>query len=275
MIDLTSQLYPQYVYSGANNFTITGLKPESDYYAVAFGIDQTMGYYNSSLAKEPFTTLPPQPTDAFVEGHVDYWWSVYDLIEYNPSYSNLLRDSVKTMVAAVDLDFNEDAVECCFVLWEGDYSYMSYEDMYSFTQNAGQIVSKDDPATLIYVAPRTMSTLCSIAIDADGNYGDMDIEYNDTAVACCQILWEGDMSGYDYDELYSETLSNGTFSEKGDPASLFYVAFGMTSTITTIGIDADGNFGEMSRTLVTYEEEGKSMDFDLFQEYYDAQQGIF
>ena len=203
MIDLTSQLYPQYVYSGANNFTITGLKPESDYYAVAFGIDQTTGYYNSSLAKEPFTTLPPQPTDAFVEGHVDYWWSVYDLIEYNPSYSNLLRDSVKTMVAAVDLDFNEDAVECCFVLWEGD------------------------------------------------------------------------MSGYDYDELYSETLSNGTFSEKGDPASLFYVAFGMTSTITTIGIDADGNFGEMSRTLVTYEEEGKSMDFDLFQEYYDAQQGIF
>ena len=129
---------------------------------------------------------------------------MYDLIDYNPEYQNLLRDTSKTGIAAVELEYNESAVSCCFSLWSTDYSYMDYETMYAYTAEYGQIVDKGDPATLIYVSFGATNTLCSIGIDADGNYGEMHTYY---------VTYTEDGRCMDfglYDEYYAAALAGQT-----------------------------------------------------------------
>lgn len=52
-----------------------------------------------------------------------------------------------------------------------------------------------------------------------------------------------------------------------------YLILGSASTLCAIGIDADGNPGEMHMTLTTFPEEGKSTDYELFDKYYNQLTG--
>lgn len=149
----------------------------------------------------PAETMPDD--EPYVLGHVNHYWSVFDLVEHNPDYSgSLLRDSVQTMVAAVEIEYNELAESCAYCLWQGDFSEMSYDDLYLSTKNAAQMAYKgDNPATLIFVTPGATSTLCSIAVDAEGNYGKMDIEY-------VTYTEEGKSMDFElYDEFYQTLIS--------------------------------------------------------------------
>ena len=106
------------------------------------------------------------------------------------------------------------------------------------------------------------------------NLAAVDLEFNESAVACIYVLWIGDLSTYDYDELYAATQQQGDIAYYGDPANLFYVALDNSyNTLCTIALDADGNYGEMDICLVQFTEEGKSTDFGLFDEYYNAIMG--
>lgn len=183
-------------------YEIGGMASNTDYYAVVFGVDVDAITYTTEMTKVPFTTLESQPTDAYVEGSITNWWSIDELAEYNPDYAGLMSDPSNPNLAAVDLEFNE------------------------------------------------------------------------SAVACIYVLWIGDLSTYDYDELYAATQQQGDVSYKGDPANLFYVALDNSyNTLCTIALDADGNYGEMDICLVQFTEEGKSTDFALFDEYYNAIMG--
>lgn len=204
MGQLSEFLYPRYSFSGDETLEVSDLKPGTRYIAVVFGIDPSTGLYNSALSKTEFSTEENTESDAFVEGSVTKYWSVYDLIDYNPEYQNLLRDTSKTGIAAVELEYNESAVSCCFPLWSTDYSYMDYETMYAYTAEYGQIVDKGDPATLIYVSFGATNTLCSIGIDADGNYGEMHTYY---------VTYTEDGRCMDfglYDEYYAAALAGQT-----------------------------------------------------------------
>lgn len=82
------------------------------------------------------------------------------------------------------------------------------------------------------------------------------------------------MSAENPDELYSATLSNGDIAYKGEPAPLFYVAFDSDpTTLCVIAVDANGNYGDMYTEVVTFPESGKSTDYALFYEYYNALMG--
>ena len=110
--------------------------------------------------------------------------------------------STMLMVAAVEIEYNELAESCAYCLWQGDFSEMSYDDLYLSTKNAAQMAYKgDNPATLIFVTPGATSTLCSIAVDAEGNYGKMDIEY-------VTYTEEGKSMDFElYDEFYQTLIS--------------------------------------------------------------------
>lgn len=57
--------------------------------------------------------------------------------------------------------------------------------------------------------------------------------------------------------VYNATMEIGnSVVYKGDPAPLYYTSLGSASTLCAIGIDADGNPGEMHMTLTTFPEEG-------------------
>ena len=101
----------------------------------------------------------------------------------------------------------------------------------------------------------------------------VDFVYNETAVSCVYVLWTGDLTGENQDELYSATMTNGDMASEGDPAPLFYVAFEDAVTLCVIGVDEDGNYGEMYSSLIAFPESGKSTDYALFDEYYNALMG--
>ena len=195
-------MYGMGYYGDKTGLEITGMSPQTHYYAVAFGVDETALTYNSEMAKVEFTTLESQPTDAYATASIDNYWSIEDLAAYNPDYSGLLSDPTNPVLAAVDFEYNEEATSCIY------------------------------------------------------------------------ILWIGDQSAADKDELYSATLSQGDIALKGDPAPLFYVAFDSDpTTLCVIGTDANGNYGDMYMDVVTFPESGKSTDYALFDEYYNALMG--
>lgn len=109
---------------------------------------------------------------------------------------------------------------------------------------------------------------------APNNLAAVDFEFNDEAAAAYYVLWTGDMSGKNYDDLFDATLSYAYIVYKGGPSDLFYVDLdGSTNTLCTIGVDASGNYGDMDIFVVTFTEAGKSTDFGLFDEYYNALMG--
>ena len=190
-------------YGDQTGLEITGMSPQTHYYAVAFGVDETALTYNSEMAKVEFTTLESQPTDAYVEGSITNWWDFDELIEYNPEYENY---------------------------------------------------ASSDPSNPDFAA--------------------VDFEYNESAEACAYVLWIGDMTAENEDELYSATLSQGSIAYKGDPSNIFYVSLdGSYNTLCTIGMDADGNYGNMDVYLVQFTQEGRSTDYALFDEYFNALMG--
>lgn len=102
----------------------------------------------------------------------------------------------------------------------------------------------------------------------------IDFNFNESAESCQYVLWIGDITDVDYNELYNATMEIGnSVVYKGDPAPLYYTSLGSASTLCAIGIDADGNPGEMHMTLTTFPEEGKSTDYELFDKYYNQLTG--
>lgn len=153
---------------------VTDLMPGHNYYAVAFGVDTETYSYNSALAKEPFTTLPSEDTDAYATGKVTYW-DINDLAAYKPEYAALLKDESKPIIAAVEIEYNEEAESCYYALWVGDVT--ADPDM-TFDQTImnGKTAKKGDPVSLFYLTREQLSTLSVIAVDNDSNYGDMYME---------------------------------------------------------------------------------------------------
>ena len=192
-----------YALSGdIEDYSVSGMAPETDYFAVAFGVDVNAAVYTSAMTSVPFTTLASQPTDAYATASMNNYWSIDDLAAYNPTYGGLLSDPENPVLAAVDFEYNADAASCVY------------------------------------------------------------------------ILWIGDVSGNGYDELYSATLSSGDIAYVGDPAPLFYVAFDSDpTTLCVIAMDANGNYGDMYYEVITFPESGKSTDYALFDEYYNAIMG--
>lgn len=198
-----SWMLPYYALQGdVTGYQVSGMTSETQYYAVAFGVDVNTYTYNSEMTKVSFETTAPQPTDAYATASMDNYWSIDDLSAYNSDYAGLLQDPTNPVLAAVDFEYNEEATSCVY------------------------------------------------------------------------ILWIGDLSSYDYDELYSATLGQGDNAYKGDPAPLFYVAFDSDpTTLCVIAVDANGNYGDMYTEVVTFPESGKSTNYALFDEYYNALMG--
>lgn len=198
-----SWMLPYYALQGdVTGYQVSGMTSETQYYAVAFGVDVNTYTYNSEMTKVSFETTAPQPTDAYATASMDNYWSIEDLSAYNSDYAGLLQDPTNPVLAAVDFEYNEEATSCVY------------------------------------------------------------------------ILWIGDLSSYDYDELYSATLGQGDNAYKGDPAPLFYVAFDSDpTTLCVIAVDANGNYGNMYTEVVTFPESGKSTNYALFDEYYNAIMG--
>lgn len=132
------------------NSEVTGMLPGMNYYAVAFGVDTGTYSYSSALAKEPFTTLPSEPTDAYATASITNYWDINDLIAYNPEYDALMQDETKPVMAAVDFEYNETATGCYYALYVGDVTMADQNELYTQTLLAQKIVNKGDAAPIFY-----------------------------------------------------------------------------------------------------------------------------
>lgn len=201
--------YGQYYMGDTEDLNVTGMSPNTDYYAVAFGFDMDALMFNSEMAKEPFTTLESQPTDAYATASMDNYWSIDDLSAYNPDYAGLLQDPTNPVLAAVDFEYNEEATSCVYILWIGDLSSYDYDELYSATLDQGDNAYKGDPAPLFYVAfDSDPTTLCVIAVDANGNYGDM---YTEVVT----FPESGKSTNYaQFDEYYNALMGGYSYAPK-------------------------------------------------------------
>ena len=299
-------LYPgDYV----DDYTYSGLYSETKYLTYAVGMDLEANFTTDFYWGPEFTTLEMQVIDLTFEivatpsttevsldiypsdkaayyfaTVIDDWWSYgytdEDIMnDICSQYSSLLPSYAQTgdvtghvvggmnpgmdyyaIAFGVDvnaLTFNSALTVEPFSTLEGEETdayaevhctnYWSIADLEAYNPEYGGLLS--DPAK--------------------PNIAAVDHTYNETATSAVFVMWVGDVSDFDYDELYSVTMSHGEIVYKGDPAPLYYVAFdGSYSTLCTIGRDAAGNFGDMHISVVQFTEEGKSTDFALFDEYY-------
>ena len=170
--DLTDLLYPG---DFIDDWTWTRLDMNSAYTPFAFGLDEN-GEFTTDFHYGPeFTTKDDQPTGAYAEGHINHYWHIDDLIEYNPEYAKYVSD--EPLFAAMDITYNEEAAGAYCIVWIGDITTEdTEEEIYQNTLAEANLVSKGDPAPLLFMNYDECSTICVIAVDADGNYGDMHME---------------------------------------------------------------------------------------------------
>ena len=164
----------EYYMGDTENLLMQGLSPQTEYIAVAFGFDYNTLEPNSKMASQPFTTLERETSDAYAEGHIDNYWYDGDLIAYNPSYSYYL-DPSRHVIAVLDIEYNDYAQGCVYIVWNGDETGDDYWDLYDLTIMRGNTASTGDAAPILYL-DYAQYTVCVIGIDADGNYGDMYVE---------------------------------------------------------------------------------------------------
>lgn len=156
------------------DYKVTGMSPETKYYAVAFGVDINAYTYNSAMTAVEFYTTASQPTDAYAEGSIDNYWDSEDVVAYDSYYADYVGS--KPLFAAFDIAFNDEAVEAYAILWTGDITADYTEDeIYSSTLSQGDLVTKGSPANIYYMDYETV-TACVIAVDENGNYGDMSMK---------------------------------------------------------------------------------------------------
>lgn len=150
------------------DYEVSGMEPGRKYYAIAWGVDLTTAMYNSPMTSVEFYTMESQPTDAYATVGLS-WWDKDELAEYNPYYTFTGCDAI----GAVEINLNETAVSAYYALWPGDVTTdYSEEDLFNSTLTQGYIFYKGYPAQMFFL-DYSIFTVCAIAVDADGNYGEL------------------------------------------------------------------------------------------------------
>ncbi|HIZ88109.1 MAG TPA: hypothetical protein IAC03_08155 [Candidatus Coprenecus pullistercoris] len=158
------------------DYQVTNIMPSTDYFVVAFGVDTSYNTYNSLMTKVQFKTLDNQPTEAYAPFSIAGYWLVEDLAAYNPEYASL-KDSDSTVIAAIDVDFSDEAVMAHYVTYIGDETgsdpeLLIHEILY-YGMTFGYTIMKEQPVELIYRGFGYPMTVCTVALDAAGNYGEL------------------------------------------------------------------------------------------------------
>ena len=159
-----------------NGLEVSGMTPGTHYTAVAFGIDLESYMYNSEMAETGFYTAGAGETGAYATGNMDHYWLVSDLLEYNPEYGNVFTAGEDNpLLSAVVLDLNDEAVGAYYSSWIGDVSGMG-DFLFDATVNGSFYAEGEGCVNLFYTNFEAPTTLTVVAVDADGNFGDMYVE---------------------------------------------------------------------------------------------------
>lgn len=202
-----------YVQNGSiENYTVSNMKPSTEYYAIAFGVDLDAYVFNSHISKEAFTTTD-NGSSYYASADVEYYWDINDLVEYNPDYEAYRNK--RPLMAAFGFEFSNTTESAYYIVWYGDVTGERYEDVYSNTINAGpQFIEKGDPSPIIYMDYNEPSTMCVIAVDGEGNYGDM-------SMTLITLTEEGKSTDYALFDEYFNAIMGGA-APAGIPAPAEY-----------------------------------------------------
>lgn len=161
-----------YAYLGTQTVSVSNIEPGTRYYAIAFGVDIEAYTFNSRLTKVEYTTKGNEDAGPYASATINHWWDIDDLVAYNPEYENYR--SQYPLLVAIEFELNSEAESAKWIIWYGDVTTEKYEDVYQMTLNAEPAeYIKGEPAPINYMPYDKTSTLCVIAVDADGNLGDM------------------------------------------------------------------------------------------------------
>lgn len=197
--------FTYYLNSSYKEMEVTGLLPSTQYYAIAFGIKD--GTWSSKMASEPFRTLENSSTDAYATASMDNYWFGNDLVAYNPEYEFWLSGNEDTpLMAALDIEFNGSAVGVYYKVWKGDLSSEEELLLFNNTVNGGTLQNKGAAANFMYTAYDTEYTVCTVAVDSDGNLGDL-------SVSVVTFTEEGTSHDYSLFDEYFNDFIEGLYPE--------------------------------------------------------------
>lgn len=164
-----AEIVEQFYVVGETEYTAECLTPQTDYYVWAATCDE-QGKFLSAPAIEPFTTTVHIPSEAYVPGVIDEYFDGFEIAEYNPLYGGYQG----MVLVPVVYHPNDAAVDWCISVFMGDVvATEGEENVFMATLESAQWGQERvgiPTFALMYDTPYTVTT---IAIDADGNYGEM------------------------------------------------------------------------------------------------------
>lgn len=152
----------------------TSIEQDKQYYAIVFGVDLNTGSYNSALKSVPFTATPARPTDAYAVGNMDNYWDSEELAAWDSRYAPYVRDD-KPVLAVLEFEYNDEAAGASYYIWTGDFSQVDPETFRDVVISSGSKVTKGEPAAVGQMSYNVEYTICTVAFDEDGNYGDISV----------------------------------------------------------------------------------------------------
>lgn len=187
--------------SAIENYTVSNMKPSTDYYAIAFGVDLEAYVFNSPMTKKEFTTTDNESSGHYASGDVKYYWHIDDLVAYNPEYEEYRNK--RPLLAVFDFEFNSTTNSAYYIVWYGNMTTENYDDVYTNSINAGaKRIYKGDPSPILFMDYNEPSTMCVIAADDEGNYGDM-------SMTLINLTEEGKCTDYALFDEYLNALMGG------------------------------------------------------------------
>lgn len=154
-----------------------------------------------------FRTLENSSTDAYATASMDNYWFGNDLVAYNPEYEFWLSGNEDTpLMAALDIEFNGSAVGVYYKVWKGDLSSEEELLLFNNTVNGGTLQNKGAAANFMYTAYDTEYTVCTVAVDSDGNLGDL-------SVSVVTFTEEGTSHDYSLFDEYFNDFIEGLYPE--------------------------------------------------------------
>lgn len=154
------------VFQGRQTKQYTDLFSGSEYIAIAVGVDEN-GYPNSETVTKTFT-----PEAIISDAEVTYTPRCFDGTEVALKYPEQYGDAMGKVLIAFEKDFSENTSGYMWSIYDGDYSYLSGQELTNEIVNWGRDGDMSEERH-IYIsnAYGLTFTVLLVAYDADRNYG--------------------------------------------------------------------------------------------------------
>lgn len=151
--------------------------------------------------------------------------------------TRLMRDD-KPVLAVLEFEYNDEAAGASYYIWTGDFSQVDPETFRDVVISSGSKVTKGEPAAVGQMSYNVEYTICTVAFDEDGNYGDISVTpvlMTEDGVSKDYALFDQYFDAYMYGGASSSSVPVGPYvSGAGNPDFNFNTEYARIDCLSLI-----------------------------------------